>query len=191
MKQPISAIRDGAKTGHQYHVTNHCRTQIYIADNLQVWGSWRSVQSLCVRASTNLHPYLHIQCFGPISATTTTKHNANAWGGKKQFLQPLYQATSTFHAPRVTSETFRMHSDNTKFNAQNAEWISICIISSVYFSTHHFIHLLVCLTPGPKPLPKPLPKPALHIVRSRASSFKWKYPLLSLTFWSRDFTFKF
>jgi hypothetical protein len=39
-----------------------------------------------------------------------------------------------------------------------------------------FIHLLVCLTAGPKPLPKR----ALHIVRSRASSFKWEYPLLSL-----------
>ena len=31
-----------------------------------------------------------------------------------------------------------------------------------------FIHLAVCLTTGPKPLPKR----ALHIVRSRASSFK-------------------
>ena len=39
-----------------------------------------------------------------------------------------------------------------------------------------FINFLVCLTTGPKPLPKP----ALHIVRSRASSFKWEYPLLSL-----------
>jgi hypothetical protein len=27
--------------------------------------------------------------------------------------------------------------------------------------------------------PKPLPKRALHIVRSKASSFKWEYPLLS------------
>jgi hypothetical protein len=41
---------------------------------------------------------------------------------------------------------------------------------------HLFIHLAVCLTTGPKPLPKW----ALHIVRSRASSFKWEYPLLSL-----------
>ena len=39
-----------------------------------------------------------------------------------------------------------------------------------------FIHLVVCLTTGPKPLPKQ----ALHIVRSRASSFKWEYPLISL-----------
>jgi hypothetical protein len=39
-----------------------------------------------------------------------------------------------------------------------------------------FIHLAVCLTTGPKPLPKPAPR----LVRSRASSFKWEYPLLSL-----------
>jgi len=39
-----------------------------------------------------------------------------------------------------------------------------------------FIHLVVCLTTGPKPLPKR----ALHIVRSRASSSKWEFPLLSL-----------
>ena len=38
-----------------------------------------------------------------------------------------------------------------------------------------FIHLLVCLTIGPKPFPKR----AVHRVRSRASSFKW-HPVLSL-----------
>jgi hypothetical protein len=38
------------------------------------------------------------------------------------------------------------------------------------------IHSFSSLTTGPKPLPKR----ALHIVRSRASSFKWEYPLLSL-----------
>ena len=39
-----------------------------------------------------------------------------------------------------------------------------------------FIHSVFCLTTDPKP---PL-KRFLHIVRSRASSFKWEYPLLSL-----------
>jgi len=39
-----------------------------------------------------------------------------------------------------------------------------------------FVHLVVCLTTGPKLLPKR----ALHIVRSRVSSFKWEYPLISL-----------
>jgi hypothetical protein len=41
---------------------------------------------------------------------------------------------------------------------------------------HSFIHLVACLTTGIKPLPKR----ALHIVRSRASSFTWQYPFLSL-----------
>jgi hypothetical protein len=39
-----------------------------------------------------------------------------------------------------------------------------------------FIHLVVCLTTGQKPPPKR----ALHIVWSRAFSFKWEYSLLSL-----------
>ena len=39
-----------------------------------------------------------------------------------------------------------------------------------------FIHLVFCLTTGPK---RP-PRRFLHIVWSRASSFKWEYPLLSL-----------
>jgi len=41
---------------------------------------------------------------------------------------------------------------------------------------HSFIHSVFCLTTGPKPPPKRY----LHIVRSRASSFKWEYPLLFL-----------
>jgi hypothetical protein len=39
------------------------------------------------------------------------------------------------------------------------------------------IHLVVCLTTGPKPLPKRV----VHTVRSRASSFGWDYPLLSIS----------
>ena len=39
-----------------------------------------------------------------------------------------------------------------------------------------FIHSAFCLTTGSKPPPKRF----LHIVRSRASSFKWEYPVLSL-----------
>ena len=47
------------------------------------------------------------------------------------------------------------------------------ILICCYFPLHH---LVVCLTTGPKPLPKR----ALHIVRSKASSFKWEYPLFPL-----------
>ena len=41
---------------------------------------------------------------------------------------------------------------------------------------HSFVHLVVCLTTGPKLLPNR----AFHIVRSRAFSFKWEYPPLFL-----------
>jgi hypothetical protein len=44
-----------------------------------------------------------------------------------------------------------------------------------------FIHLVVCLTTGPKPLPKR----SVHIVRPRASSFRCEYPLLSFRSSSR------
>jgi len=44
------------------------------------------------------------------------------------------------------------------------------------FYCHIFLHSVFCLTTGPKPPPKR----SLHIVWSRASSFKWEYPLLSL-----------
>ena len=47
----------------------------------------------------------------------------------------------------------------------------------IYIYIHIYIYILiVCLTTGPKPLPKR----ALHTMRSRASSFKWEYLLLSL-----------
>jgi hypothetical protein len=56
-------------------------------------------------------------------------------------------------------------------------WHSCKIQDTIWkYSLSFLIHLVVCLTTGPKPLPKR----ALHIVRSRASSFKWEYPLLSL-----------
>ena len=40
----------------------------------------------------------------------------------------------------------------------------------------YYYYSVFCLTTGPKPPPKRF----LHIVRSKASSFKWEYPPLSL-----------
>ena len=45
------------------------------------------------------------------------------------------------------------------------------------FHIDHSVHVF-CLTTGPKPPPKR----CLHTVWSRASSFKWEYPLLSLRY---------
>ena len=55
----------------------------------------------------------------------------------------------------------------TQNTAESKRW-DVCYLP--------FIHLVVCLTTGPKPLPKR----ALRIVRSRASFFKWENSLLSL-----------
>jgi hypothetical protein len=63
----------------------------------------------------------------------------------------------------------------------NAFWFTACVqyirntSAYIYIYIYIYIHLLVCLTTGPKPLPKQ----AVHIVRSRAFSFKWQYLLLS------------
>jgi hypothetical protein len=54
-------------------------------------------------------------------------------------------------------------------------YIHTYIHTFIHSFIHSFIHLAVRLTS-----PKPLPKPSLHIVRSRASSFKWQCHLLSL-----------
>ena len=55
-------------------------------------------------------------------------------------------------------------------------WIGGWIGPGASLDILEFIHLAVCLTTGPKPLPKR----AVHIVRSKASYFKWEYPLLFL-----------
>ena len=72
-------------------------------------------------------------------------------------------------------------SNHYKYDTQNPVLSNIVDVHWKKFGiTSHIqrfiIHLAVCLTTGPKPLPKR----ALHIVRSRASSFKWEYHLLSL-----------
>ena len=56
--------------------------------------------------------------------------------------------------------------------------MNVCITGMI-FSRSYFVVLsssVMCQTTGPKPLPQRF----LHIVRSRASSFNWQYPLLSL-----------
>jgi len=65
-------------------------------------------------------------------------------------------------------------SDNTLKLRSSLIWDNTVHVTSNYW--HIFIHSVVWLTTGPKPPPKRF----LHTVRSRTSSFKWEYPLLSL-----------
>ena len=62
-----------------------------------------------------------------------------------------------------------------QYHSTSAPWKQVCLYN------RHTSHTsspssVICQTTGPKPLPKRF----LHIVRSRASSFNWQYPLLSL-----------
>ena len=71
--------------------------------------------------------------------------------------------------------------DDSLFNFYWKAILCTCLMFSCLSKEHNpayvpFIHSLFCLTTGPKP---PL-KRFLHILRSRAFSFKWEYPRLSL-----------
>jgi hypothetical protein len=90
----------------------------------------------------------------------------------------------TWRSFRYTEQVPRLHKKeiNTKFSSKNQKRtdhlvdlnITVWKRKNSYFR-YSFIQV-VCLTTGPKPLPKR----ALHIMRSRASSFKLQYPVLSL-----------
>ena len=63
--------------------------------------------------------------------------------------------------------------------------INVMVVVGILDKTHpscldvyyyYYYYSVCCLMTGPKPPPKRF----LHIVRSKASSFKWEYPLLSL-----------
>jgi hypothetical protein len=99
---------------------------------------------------------------------------------------PLYQTTR-----KCSFEIFALYRAIGKVTKHllHLKWLNYIRRFYLYICTWSFlsdidrinkqsytIHLAVCLTTGPKPLPKR----ALHIERSRASSFKWEYPLLSL-----------
>ena len=53
----------------------------------------------------------------------------------------------------------------------DTDWLKFSPVSVLFY-----YYSVFCLTTGPKPLPKRF----LQIVQSKASSFKWEYPLLSL-----------
>ena len=69
----------------------------------------------------------------------------------------------------LLSASFKSQGNTCQNRAQKAYKISLFLLSSSSSS-------VICQTTGPKLLPKRF----LHIVRSRASSFNWQHPLLSL-----------
>ena len=84
------------------------------------------------------------------------------------------------HSPSIRFPLKSPVCNSTSPNVPHAQLISLLHLCSYREMINYLlctnIHLAVCLTTGPKPLPNR----ALHIVRTRASSFKCEYPLLSL-----------
>jgi hypothetical protein len=98
---------------------------------------------------------------------------------------PYYVIPSSPHLPaHLGRNTYLKISCSYYKNCAYTVELHVSLMSSDFFDMpygckSHFkliwVHLVVCLTRGPKPLPKR----ALHIVRSRASSFRCEYPLPS------------
>jgi hypothetical protein len=62
------------------------------------------------------------------------------------------------------------------YHLETACSINVTLFIPCTFAYSIFIHLVACFTTGPTRLPKW----AFHILRTKASSFKWEFPLLSL-----------
>ena len=84
-----------------------------------------------------------------------------------QYIDKNFKQCLIAYLPRA-----RYVSELSAFPTRITKYAIYCII--LYYII--FIHSVFCLTTGPKLSPKR----CLHIVRSRASSLKWDYPLLSL-----------
>jgi hypothetical protein len=91
---------------------------------------------------------------------------------------PLLISYNSFYSCFVTSVDWIHQCFETTFPPPNAISYSPYTVNFIAgcLGLYSSIHLVVFLTTGPKPLPKR----ALHIVRSRASFFRWEYPLLSV-----------
>jgi hypothetical protein len=82
----------------------------------------------------------------------------------------LSTTTPRFHPWAVHVRSFRPNVTNTGFSSCTSVFPCRYHIAFIYIHSS-----VICHTTGLQPLPKRF----LHLMRSRASSFKWEYPLLS------------
>ena len=117
-----------------------------------------------LHVSSNL--VLIIRRINCINTTSGISHslsvNFSCAGRKGTLFRPAHESVTDteWHIPKVVF----------------IQLILLMMVMELLETCHSFIHSIFSLTTGPKPPPKQCP----HIVRSRASSFKWEYPLLSL-----------
>ena len=84
---------------------------------------------------------------------------------------PIYIFDHIWVLPRI-----RNFSGKSCRGNQNAYFVFSNFFPKIVSFMRSSSSSVICQTTGPKPLPKQF----LHTVRSRASSFNWQYPLLSL-----------
>ena len=115
--------------------------------------------------------------------SSTERHEKQQISKHKQVFTNLQRLQEYGNLTNDHTESLHKAVMFTQSNTENHRGVLVsyrprtsCLASIINsdFAVHH--HSIFCLTTGPKP---PL-KRFLHIVRSRASSFKWEYPLLSL-----------
>jgi hypothetical protein len=150
---------------------------------------WSSVNELTARPTNSLTPRIRVKKFLAfyrtprfIAALTTDRHLSLYWAisvhctsFQQNFYKPFYIILFSDLHPGLSSGLFPSSSLPEQYISLN----HACYIRRPHHSTwfdHSFIQYSVLLTTGPKPLPKRF----LHTVRSRASYFKWEYPVLSL-----------
>jgi len=122
------------------------------------------------------------ECVGQTVCKNKWVHASN--GGQRHSISPEMTDSPIFWEPEYIFVRLQPPTSQTKHTKYELNSDHVADISDSPQSIIHkdlstfisFIHSVFCLTSGPKPPPKRF----LHIVQSRASSFKWEYPLLSL-----------
>ena len=113
----------------------------------------------------------------PKASTLSSLARYPVHGTKNLYLHITAVPTKFFRGLHFSHRHIRLSSTlPLVVELRDKDWMTHC---------HTSIHSVFCLTTGPKPPPKRF----LHIVRSRASSFKWEYPILSLRSSSSSYVF--
>ena len=139
------------------HIHTHIHG-IYIHTFTHIWPTY---------THTYIHTYIHTHTHTHAGPTYTHTY--------------IRTYVNTCMHTYTNTQTHTLFFNPARFNDHTISILHIQICSIQRYGTgnkmdHSSIHSVVCLTTGPKALPK---RP-LHIVRSKASSFKWEYRLLSL-----------
>ena len=182
------------------HIHTHTHTHTHEHSDVQVLTHHRStlihyrkhytnsaIDSVVQQPTKYIHSYFAVLCWKSLHTTTAVwawdcvnnsyceTNRVRAVPGRTR-AKPAGQLAGQLQQPG--NERDMWHSSALRGGAPHeaGRGLPRTYRTLVTICTTSFIHSVFCLTTGSKPPSKRF----LHIVRSRASSFKWQYPLLSL-----------